>query len=91
MKERRHLRIHGKVQGVGYRFYATRVARRLGLKGWVQNMRDGSVEAQVEGEKESIDEWIEEIREGPRYAEVTRIEQESKEFSGKLPDFDVKF
>ena len=50
-----------------------------------------SVEALVEGEKKSIDEWIEEIREGPRYAEVTKIDQESKDFSGRLPDFDVKF
>lgn len=91
MKEQRHLRIHGKVQGVGYRFYATRVARRMGLKGWIQNNRDGTVEALVEGEKQNIDDWIEEIREGPRYAEVVRIEQETKDFSGKLPDFDVKF
>lgn len=91
MKELRLLRIHGKVQGVGYRFFATRVARRLGLKGSVQNLRDGSVEAIVEGEKADIDRWIEELKEGPRYAEVTRIDQETKEFSGRLPDFDVKF
>lgn len=91
MKEQRHLRIHGKVQGVGYRFYATRVARRLGLKGWIQNMRDGSVEALVEGEKKAIDDWLDELREGPRFAEVTKIDQQSKEFTGKLPDFDVKF
>ncbi len=91
MKELRHLRIHGKVQGVGYRFFATRVARRLGLKGSIQNMRDGSVEATVEGEKEKIDEWIEELKEGPRYAEVTHIDQETKEFTGRLGDFDVKF
>jgi acylphosphatase len=90
-KETRHIRIHGKVQGVGYRFFATRVARRLGLKGWIQNNRDGIVEAAVEGEKDVIDEWIEELKEGPRYAEVTKIDQETKEFSGKLPDFDVKF
>ena len=62
-----------------------------GLKGWIQNMRDGTVEALVEGEKQSIDDWLEELKEGPRFAEVTRIEQESKEFTGKLPDFDVKF
>jgi len=90
-REQRFIRIHGKVQGVGYRFFATRVARRLGLKGWIQNNRDGSVEAAVEGEKSSIDEWIEELKEGPRYAEVTKIDQETKDFSGKLPDFDVKF
>jgi acylphosphatase len=90
-KELRVLRIHGKVQGVGYRFFATRVARRLGLKGTIQNLRDGSVEALVEGEKKTIDEWIEELKEGPRYAEVSRIDQETKEFTGRLPDFDVKF
>lgn len=91
MKHARHIRIHGKVQGVGYRFYATRVARRLGLKGWIQNLRDGSVEALVEGEPTAIDEWIDDVREGPRYAEVTQIDQEVREYSGKLGDFDVKF
>jgi acylphosphatase len=91
MKETRHIKIHGKVQGVGYRIYATRVARRLGLKGWIQNLRDGSVEAMVEGEAESIDEWIGEIKEGPRYAEVIKIEQDRREFGGRLGDFDVKF
>lgn len=91
MKELRLIRIHGKVQGVGYRFFATRVARRLGLKGSIQNERDGTVEAMVEGEKKAIDEWIEELKEGPRYAEVTKIDQETKEYTGRLPDFDVKF
>jgi acylphosphatase len=91
MKQARHIRIHGKVQGVGYRFYATRVARRLGLKGWIQNLRDGSVAALIEGEPEAIDEWIDDVREGPRYAEVTQIDQEVREFSGRLGDFDVKF
>lgn len=91
MKQQRYIRIHGKVQGVGYRFYATRVARRMGLKGWIQNMRDGSVETLVEGEQQVIDEWLEELKEGPRYAEVTHFDQETKEFTGRLGDFDVKF
>jgi len=90
-KEQRVIRIHGKVQGVGYRFFATRVARRLGLKGSIQNNRDGTVDAVVEGEKSVIDEWIEELREGPRYAEITKIDQEAKDFTGRLGDFDVKF
>ena len=90
MKEMRSIRIHDKVQGVGYRFFATRVARRLGLKGLIQNVRDGSVEAFVEGEAGAIDDWIKELKEGPRYAEVTRIDQETKDYTGKLGDFDVK-
>jgi acylphosphatase len=91
MKELRRIIIHGKVQGVGYRFFATRVARRLGLKGSIQNQRDGTVEAIVEGEKKAIDDWIDQLKEGPRYAEVTKIDQETKEFTGRLGDFDVKF
>ncbi len=91
MKETRHIRIHGKVQGVGYRFYVTRVARRLDLKGWIRNLRDGSVESMVEGEKEKIDEWIDDVREGPRYAEITKIDQETRSFTGQLSDFDVQF
>ncbi len=91
MKELRILRIQGKVQGVGFRFYATRVARKLGLTGWIQNLRDGSVECQVEGEPEKIDELVDELREGPRFAEVSSIEQERKDFTGKLRDFDVRF
>ena len=90
MRQLRSIRIHGKVQGVGYRFFATRVARRLGLKGSIQNHRDGSVEAVVEGEAAAIDDWIKELKEGPRYAEVTHIDQETREFTGKLGDFDVK-
>jgi acylphosphatase len=90
-KELRIIRINGKVQGVGYRFFATRVARRLGLKGSIENLRDGTVEAVVEGEKKAIDDWLEELKEGPRYAEVTKIDQETKEYTGRLGDFDVKF
>ncbi len=90
-KEQRIIKIHGKVHGVGYRFFATRVARRLGLKGSIENIRDGYVEAIVEGDKGVIDEWIEELKEGPRYAEVTNIEQETKDYTGRLGDFDVKF
>src|SRR5205085_7440202 len=60
-KEQRVIRIHGKVQGVGYRFFATRVARRLGLKGSIQNNRDATVDAVVEGEKDAINDWIEQL------------------------------
>ena len=91
MKELRLIRIHGKVHGVGYRAFATRVARRLGLKGSIQNQRDGTVEAMVEGEKKVIDEWLEELRQGPRHAEVTQIDQETRVFTGRLGDFDWKF
>lgn len=90
-KHMRRITVHGKVQGVGYRFFAVRVARRMGLKGWVQNMPDGTVVAYVEGNRTVIDEWLEDLREGPRYSSVTVIEQELMEFTGRLQDFDVRF
>ena len=91
MKEQRAIKIFGKVQGVGFRFFATRTARRLELKGWIRNLRDGTVDAVVEGEPQAIDEWIDELKEGPRYAEVSKIEQEKRDFTGRLGDFDVRF
>ena len=74
-REQRHIHIHGKVQGVGYRFFATRVARRLGLKGFIQNNRDGSVEAVLAGSEEVVLTMIELCRDGPPGAQVTAIDQ----------------
>ena len=45
----------------------------------------------VEGDKKVIDEWLEELRQGPRHAEVTQIDQERRDFTGRLSDFDWKF
>jgi acylphosphatase len=68
------LRITGKVQGVGYRLWATRTAASLGLRGWVRNRRDGSVEALVTGRPENVAAMVDAAHKGPpgaRVAEVT--------------------
>jgi acylphosphatase len=64
------LRITGQVQGVGYRFWATRTAASLGLRGWVRNRTDGSVEALVMGAPEAVAAMIEASRKGPIGAHV---------------------
>ena len=56
--ERLYIRIGGCVQGVGYRYYAVYSARRLGLTGWVRNLEDGSVEMEVQGSPDQINELI---------------------------------
>jgi acylphosphatase len=82
MLEARHLLIEGKVQGVGYRYFAYLAALRLGLAGWVRNLADGQVEALAEGEGEILDAWVAELRRGPAHSVVTRIGQEPAALRG---------
>ena len=69
----RHLRITGRVQGVGYRWNMARRARALGLSGWVRNLADGSVEVEAEGHPLQLAElqlWCEK---GPLGAQVSSV------------------
>lgn len=57
-KVRKHIFFYGRVQGVGFRYYAVQKANQLGLTGWVKNLYDDSVEMEVEGQEELIDQLI---------------------------------
>ena len=72
----KRLRIHGEVQGVFYRAWSAEQARSLGLRGWVRNRRDGSVEMLLCGEDESVARMIDLCRQGPPAARVERIDVE---------------
>ena len=78
------LRITGKVQGVGYRIWATRTASGLGLRGWVRNRLDGSVEALATGAREQIAVLIEACRRGPYGARVTEVTAVPAEDDGSI-------
>jgi acylphosphatase len=69
------LRITGRVQGVGYRDWIVAQARRLRVSGWVRNRADGSVEALVSGNRETVDAFLARAREGPPSARVVAIEE----------------
>lgn len=69
---RKHLLFFGRVQGVGFRFYAVNKARQLGLTGWVENLEDGSVEMEAQGEEEQIDALIQYLN-SQRYISIERI------------------
>jgi len=60
-----HVIVTGDVQGVGYRYTMRMVADEAGVSGWVRNRRDGSVEAEVEGTDEQVDEVLAWMAEGP--------------------------
>jgi acylphosphatase len=76
------LRIAGRVQGVGYRAWAIRVADELGLCGWVRNRSDGTVEMLATGAAEALAALIEASRRGPRAAEVLDVAVEDAEPDG---------
>jgi acylphosphatase len=67
------LTINGRVQGVGYRIWAERTAMAFGIRGWVRNRADGSVELQATGDDKAIATLIEACRTGPRHAEVSAV------------------
>jgi acylphosphatase len=79
------LAISGRVQGVGYRYWTIATAQRLGLRGWVRNRIDGSVEALVAGDSESVARMIEACRRGPAGARVERVDATEAE-AADLPD-----
>ena len=80
----------GRVQGVGFRFTAHRIAGRYGLSGWVRNLRDGTVEMLVQGESEDIAECIRDVEESFRgYVTETRVEEAPVEPDRR--DFKITF
>ncbi|MGH6929704.1 MAG: acylphosphatase [Dongiaceae bacterium] len=80
----RRLEITGAVQGVGFRYSMQREAVRLGVRGWVRNRRDGSVEAVLCGPQAVIDNMIEAMRSGPPAARVESVERSAMEtFAGR--------
>lgn len=80
---RRGYVLSGRVQGVGFRWWTTRTARQLGLRGTVENLADGRVEIHVEGPEDAVRALERRLGGGPRAARVTRVE--SIEPRGDLP------
>ncbi len=76
MEQARRYIVEGMVQGVGYRFFVERVARQLGLAGYVKNLHDGRVEVYAIGPDEQLAELKRRLAEGPRGAQVRRVEEE---------------
>ena len=83
-----HLRIRGRVQGVGFRYYLAREARSHGVAGWVRNRHDGSVEAMLQGSREAVDALVAWSRHGPPSARVTDVQV--SEGSGAYSGFEQR-
>ena len=86
MKITKHITIHGRVQGVGYRESLRIQAHRLNVTGWVRNRGDGTVEAMVHGRPEDVARILDWCRQGPPGARVTSLQ--ASEGTGEFEDFE---
>jgi acylphosphatase len=84
-----HLIIRGLVQGVGFRWWTVQWAERLGLNGWARNKWDGSVETEVEGDRSAVEEYLKQMKVGPRGARVADVKVEFKPYQGNYKGFDI--
>ena len=75
--------VTGRVQGVGFRYFACQAAARQGVAGTVRNMSDGSVEAIAEGHVPAVDAFRDELTRGPRVGRVDHVEEIPVEPSGR--------
>jgi acylphosphatase len=86
---RRHVRAHGRVQGVFFRDSVRREAERRGVAGWARNCHDGTVEAVFEGDADAVEAMVEACRRGPGHAEVSSLDVESESPEG-LTGFEIR-
>jgi acylphosphatase len=86
-----HAVVQGYVQGVNFRYYTIRTARRLGLRGWVANRRDGTVETIAEGGRSDLDEFVDFLHRGSPSASVQRVDVEWQSPTGDFSGFTVRY
>lgn len=83
--------VHGRVQGVGYRYFVLDRAARLNLSGTTRNLRDGTVEVEARGARASLEKLLEELRRGPALARVTDIKAQWDIALPEFEGFDVSY
>jgi acylphosphatase len=85
-----HITVSGVVQGVGFRWYARTTADRWGVRGFVRNLYDGSVEIYAEGDDMALDGFLQEIHVGPSYAHIAGVQFDWTEYQGKYKEFRIE-
>jgi acylphosphatase len=83
--------VHGRVQGVSFRYYAQRRAGELGLTGYVRNLWDGSVEVLAEGSRADLEEFLAFLHVGPRSAFVSQVDTQWSTATNAFERFEVRY
>ena len=90
MEANLHIIVEGLVQGVGFRWFAARKAEALGLSGFVKNRYDGSVEIEAEGDRSLLEEFIRDVKVGPRSAHVANLRIEWRQPDHLRTNFEIR-
>lgn len=85
-----HIKIHGRVQGVFFRDFACKIAEMYGVDGTVKNMPDGSLDIVVQGDDEAVDEFLQDMREGPAGAKIEKVDVEEMDIEEEFDGFSKK-
>lgn len=83
--------VSGLVQGVNFRYFTLKQAQKIGIKGYVRNLPDGSVEAIALGEKWMIDEFTKQLKIGPASSRVTGIDIQPVEADEQFDNFEIRY
>jgi len=83
--------VHGRVQGVFFRAFTTQRARELGLTGYVRNLPDGTVEVQVEGERNQLEKLVDHLKVGPPGAMVKKVVTDWSEYTASYSIFNIGY
>ena len=90
MEIRAHLLASGLVQGVGYRYFVFNRAKTIGLVGYVRNVFSGEVEIEIEGDRSLIEEFIKEVKVGPRSSQVKDLKIEWLNGTESYKSFEIR-
>jgi acylphosphatase len=82
--------VSGRVQGVFYRAFASRIAKSLGIKGYVHNLPQDGVEIRAEGYKDKLEMLIDQLKQGPPEALVENVEAKWSNYTGQFNNFEVR-
>ncbi|MDD5144743.1 MAG: acylphosphatase [Candidatus Pacebacteria bacterium] len=91
LKTRAHIFISGRVQGVFFRETAKKKADRFGVSGWVKNLKDGRVEAVLEGDEEKVGSLVKWAKRGPFFAKVNNLEFFKEDYKGEFSSFEIRY
>jgi len=81
--------VSGRVQGVGFRWFVFKEAQQAKVTGQVRNLSDGTVEIEIEGDKQAIKKLISKVQAGPAFSHVTNVQTKWQTYKGSYREFNI--